>query len=175
MTVTVDGVATTKAAADVSKIEITGGDGDDTVRVDASVALAIPVSFDGGKGANVLATAGGAGSDWAYDGAGGTVTGGGIDSLTFVNVGRVEGGGSQGHAPRAARPTPGGRSTARTRATSPPVGWHSPASRFSPARPTTRTLSSSRPTDRSPASPTAGPADSTRSSWKARRQRRSWS
>ena len=82
VSVTVDGTATTEAAAGVTSVAITGGDQADTLTVDASVvAAALPVSFDGGAGNNTV-DGPSVDTNWSITGAGA----GNFDSVSFTNV-----------------------------------------------------------------------------------------
>jgi len=78
LTVTVDGVATTKALADVTSLSITGGAGGDAISVDVG-ALTLPISVDGGAGDDTL-NGPAADSTWNITGAGA----GSLGSTTFA-------------------------------------------------------------------------------------------
>src|SRR5581483_490937 len=47
--------------------------------------VTVPISYDAGAN-GAISVAGGSGSSWTYDSGSGTVSGGGISSLSFTNV-----------------------------------------------------------------------------------------
>ena len=83
--VTVDGTATSRPAGSVASLTITGGDGADTLTIDATAA-GIPVAFDGGAG-NDTVRGPPADSTWTISGAGA----GTVGAVTFTGVENVVG------------------------------------------------------------------------------------
>ena len=78
--VTVDGTATTRSAASVSSVTITGTDGADTLTIE-STAVAIPITFAGGAGADTVRGPSGD-STWTISGAGA----GTVGAVSFTGV-----------------------------------------------------------------------------------------
>ncbi|HEX7082887.1 MAG TPA: hypothetical protein VF186_02090, partial [Gaiellaceae bacterium] len=98
--VTAGGVISSRAAADVTTLTISGGSALalDLSGGDLGVALVFLAAADGS-----LTVGPGAGSDWSWDGGAGTVSGGGIASLRFANVTHLTAGGADDtlHGPAA--------------------------------------------------------------------------
>src|SRR4029079_7107694 len=79
LVVTVDGVAESRALDAVSRLDLTGGSGDDTFKVDAAQ---LPVTIDGGSGDNTYKLNDGFGNV--------TLTGGDADTIDFSgNTGTI--------------------------------------------------------------------------------------
>ena len=84
--VTIDGIAQSVSPASLASLTVVGGDGNDSFTIDASLASAgIPVTFDGGSGADTLYGPA-VDSTWSITGAGSGSVGGvaftGFENLT---------------------------------------------------------------------------------------------
>ena len=91
LVVTVGGVASTRGLADVSSLSIA-----DASSLDVDVSggsISVPIVYSGG-GAGAIAVSGGAGATYTYDSGAGTVSGGGIASLTYSGVDSLSAGGA---------------------------------------------------------------------------------
>ncbi|HEV8535697.1 MAG TPA: hypothetical protein VGR87_08260, partial [Candidatus Limnocylindria bacterium] len=91
LAVTVNGSTSTRPAATVSNVAVSGGSGADHLTVDpGGGAITAPVSFDGGGGANSVKVATAPGSTFSLGAPGaGTATAAGTGGVTFTNVSSV--------------------------------------------------------------------------------------